>query len=50
MRMQQIFFIGVWVIVFVHFLADGTMPKLINQAAAFSVTASKSLQPIAAAV
>jgi hypothetical protein len=49
-RIQQLVFYLTVSAVLIHFLSDGTMPKLINQAAAFSVTASRSLQPVARSI
>ena len=50
MRFEHAVFIGVMFIVGLHFVADGTMPKLLSQAAQLGGTASTSFQPVARAI
>lgn len=47
MRFQQIIFALTLSAVFIHFLSDGTLQKLIRQGSRMGITASRSLQPIA---
>lgn len=49
MRMQQFVFIGALFAVLLHFVADGTMPRLLSQLSQLGSSASESLRPIASA-
>lgn len=50
MGFQHAVFIGVIAIVGLHFVADGTAPKLLTQLAQLGGTASTSMQPVARAL